>query len=74
MLKQHYKTLKKLKHLWHCFWNGVRQLSGDDAYERYLKHHAEFHANSVDVMPALSRKAFVALMQDENWKGVKRCC
>ena len=66
--------LKKLKHLWHCIWNGVRQLSGDDAYERYLKHHAAFHANTVDARPALSRKAFFALMQDENWKGVKRCC
>lgn len=62
--------LKKLKHLWHL----IRQLSGDDAYERYLKHHAEFHAISVDASPALSRKAFFALMQDNNWKGVKRCC
>ncbi len=62
--------LKKLKHLWHL----LRQLSGDDAYERYLKHHFEFHANSVDARPALSRKAFYTLMQDEKWKGVKRCC
>jgi uncharacterized short protein YbdD (DUF466 family) len=62
--------LKKLKHLWEL----LRQLSGDDAYERYLKHYLEFHANSVDVRPALSRKAFYTLMQDEKWKGVKRCC
>jgi uncharacterized short protein YbdD (DUF466 family) len=62
--------LKKLIHFWHLF----RELSGDDAYERYLKHHAEFHANSVDVNPALSRKDFFALMQDKQWKGVNRCC
>jgi len=62
--------LKKLQHLWHL----VRQLSGDDAYERYLKHHAEFHASALDVAPALSRKAFFKLWQNDKWKGVKRCC
>ena len=62
--------LNKFKHLWHL----LRELSGDDAYERYLKHHAEFHANSVDAKPALTRKAFFALMQNKQWQGVKRCC
>jgi len=66
--------LKNIKHFWHLLWNIVRELSGEDAYERYLKHHATFHANSVDVKPALARKAFFELMQDDKWKGVKRCC
>jgi uncharacterized short protein YbdD (DUF466 family) len=51
-------------------WNAVRRMSGDDAYERYLKHFAEHHA---DAAP-LSREAFFKQWQDEKWKGVKRCC
>jgi uncharacterized short protein YbdD (DUF466 family) len=61
---------KKIKHIWHM----IRQLSGDDAYERYLKHHAEFHANTVDASPALSRQDFFKLWQDNKWKGINRCC
>ena len=64
-----------LSNLWFSrLWQGVRQLSGDDAYEQYLKHHVAFHASSVDVAPAMSRKAFFKLWQDSQWKGVKRCC
>jgi uncharacterized short protein YbdD (DUF466 family) len=62
--------IKKLKHLWHI----IRQLTGDDAYEQYLKHHAEFHIATVDAPPPLSRKDFFKLWQDNKWKGVKRCC
>ncbi|MGQ0442185.1 MAG: CstA-like transporter-associated (seleno)protein [Methylophilaceae bacterium] len=62
--------LRKLKHVWHI----VRQLSGDNAYECYLVHHAAFHANSVEAKPALSRKAFYQLWQETKWKEVKRCC
>lgn len=66
--------LKKLQHCWHSIWPMVRQLSGDDAYDRYLKHHGQFHETALDAKPALSRKAFFALMQDAQWKDVKRCC
>jgi len=52
----------------------IRQLSGDDAYERYLKHHAEFHAMSVDAPPALSKKDFFKYWQEAKWTGVNRCC
>ncbi len=52
------------------FWQAMRQLSGDDAYERYLSHHAEHHADTVP----LSKKAFFKKWQDEKWHGVKRCC
>lgn len=51
-------------------WRVIRQLSGDDAYERYLKHHAEHHTDE----PPLSREAFFKQWQDGKWEGVKRCC
>lgn len=65
--------LKQVK----SFWHSIRQLSGDDAYERYLKHYAEFHeANALqeDLEPPLSREAFFKQWQDGKWKGIKRCC
>jgi uncharacterized short protein YbdD (DUF466 family) len=65
---------KKIGHFLLHVWRGARQLSGDDAYEQYLKHHAEFHAGTVDATPALSRKDFFKLWQDSQWQGVKRCC
>ncbi len=52
------------------FWQTVRRLSGDDAYERYLKHQAEHHPET----PPLTREAFFKQWQDEKWKGIKRCC
>ena len=55
-------------------WQNVRQLSGDDAYERYLKHYAEHHAVQDDKEPPLSREAFFKQWQDGKWKGIKRCC
>jgi len=53
-------------------WQSVRQLSGDDAYERYLAHFAQHHAD--DSSKPLSKEAFFKQWQDEKWKGVKRCC
>jgi uncharacterized short protein YbdD (DUF466 family) len=53
-------------------WRGIRRVSGDDAYERYLSHHAEHHPDA-DV-PPLSREEFFKQWQDNKWKGVKRCC
>ncbi len=57
-------------------WLRVRQLSGDDAYERYLQHYALHHASHLDVeiKPPLSQEAFFKEWQDRKWKGVKRCC
>lgn len=58
------------------FWRNIRQLSGDDAYERYLQHYAEHHQNGLDgeVEPPLSKEAFFKEWQDKKWTGVKRCC
>lgn len=59
-------------------WRMVRRLSGDDAYEQYLKHYAETHAdiedNPEEPPPLLSREEFFKQWQDGKWKGVKRCC
>lgn len=70
-------------------WHNIRRLSGDDAYEQYLKHYAEVHADDMDApvmnksgtnVPGinkpspLSREAFFKEWQDKKWKGIKRCC
>ncbi len=55
-------------------WNNIRRLSGDDAYEQYLKHYAGAHAGNADAPEPLSREAFFKEWQDKKWKGVKRCC
>lgn len=72
--------LRLLKRLW----QGVRELSGDDAYERYLQHFEQHHhqaCSDVDGDADLNKKAlpltkeeFYKQWQDEKWKGVKRCC
>lgn len=54
------------------FWQGIRQLSGDDAYERYLQHYAEHHQQ--DGSPPLSKSAFFKQWQDGLWQGIRRCC
>ena len=48
---------------------GLRALSGDDAYERYLTHHARAHHG-----PPLTRRAFYEEREQRKWSGVSRCC
>lgn len=55
-------------------WQNIRQLSGDDAYERYLAHYAQFHTDKNDTEPPLNREAFFKEWQTSKWKGIKRCC
>lgn len=73
--------LNKVKSFWRGIWSltwpMVRQLSGDDAYERYIKHYTELHeanAQQENLEPPLSREAFFKQWQDSKWKGIKRCC
>ena len=64
--------MSKLKSLWKI----IRQLSGDDAYEIYLKNFAKHHYSHDDAdctMP-LSKAEFFKQWQDEKWQGIKRCC
>ena len=51
-------------------WYIIRELSGDDGYERYLAHHAVAHP---DISP-LSRSAWFEHEQRQKWSGIKRCC
>jgi uncharacterized short protein YbdD (DUF466 family) len=59
------------------FWSTIRRLSGDDAYEQYLLHYQQHHADVADseaLPPPLSREEFFKQWQDKKWQGVKRCC
>jgi uncharacterized short protein YbdD (DUF466 family) len=47
----------------------LRGVSGDDAYDRYLTHHARTHAG-----PPLSRPAFHREREERKWSGITRCC
>jgi len=53
-----------------AFWAWLRAVSGDDAYERYLAHHAAAHPDRAP----LDRRAFFRQRQEEVWSRVKRCC
>ena len=63
-------VLTKLKQGCASVWSAVRELSGDDAYERYLQHQALLHT---DEKP-LERAAFFKAEQRRKWEGVRRCC
>jgi uncharacterized short protein YbdD (DUF466 family) len=59
-----------LKHRAARVWSVLRELTGDDAYERYLQHHTSAHPGE----PALDRAAFFKAEQKRKWEGVRRCC
>jgi uncharacterized short protein YbdD (DUF466 family) len=47
----------------------LRAVSGDDAYERYLTHHAHTHEGA-----PMGRRAFYEEREKRKWSGVSRCC
>ncbi len=51
-------------------WRAIRELSGDDAYERYIAQHAICFP---DTAP-LPRKDFFLYQQRQKWSGIQRCC
>jgi uncharacterized short protein YbdD (DUF466 family) len=53
-------------------WGYLRELTGDDAYERYLAHWRSQHA--AEGGAPLDRVAFVREEQRRKWEGVRRCC
>ncbi len=53
-----------------AFWAWLRAVSGDDAYERYLAHHALAHPDRAP----LGRREFFSQWQATAWAKVKRCC
>ena len=56
----------RLRHLWQY----LREVTGDDAYERYLAHHNVAHAGQ----QCLTRREFFVRRQQEKWSKVSRCC
>jgi len=53
-------------------WALLREVTGDDAYERYLEHWRVGHA--ADGTAPLERAAFYREEQRRKWDGVRRCC
>jgi uncharacterized short protein YbdD (DUF466 family) len=51
-------------------WALIRQLSGEDAYERYLDHVTKYHSGQTP----LDRKTFFAREEERKWSGIRRCC
>jgi uncharacterized short protein YbdD (DUF466 family) len=51
-------------------WDGLRNILGDDAYERYLDHQRRRHPDR----PPLERAAFYKTEVDRRWSGINRCC
>lgn len=57
---------------WNTLWSGLRRVSGDDAYERYLSHWRARHAREGG--QPMDRKSFFKAEQARKWEGVRRCC
>jgi len=53
-------------------WARLRELTGDDAYERYLAHWRAQHAAAGGT--PLDRATFCREEQRRKWDGVRRCC
>ena len=51
-------------------WGFVREVSGDDAYQRYLERHDRTHPGVAPLPP----QAFFAAEQNRKWDGITRCC
>ncbi len=51
-------------------WRFVRQVSGDDAYDRYAEHMRLTHPDQ----RAMERAEFFRFMQDQKWNRISRCC
>jgi uncharacterized short protein YbdD (DUF466 family) len=62
--------LKQIKIRVGQLWHYLREVTGDDAYERYAAHHQLAHAGQ----PCLTRRQFFASRQEEKWSRVSRCC
>ncbi|MFZ4703154.1 MAG: CstA-like transporter-associated (seleno)protein [Candidatus Methylumidiphilus sp.] len=53
-------------------WRGLREVSGDDAYERYLTHWQAHHAHQGG--EPMDPETFFKQEMERKWSGVKRCC
>lgn len=62
--------VQRLKLFFASAWSLIRSLATDDAYDKYVAHHAAAHLGT----PPLSRRAFYLNQQQCKWTGVSRCC
>lgn len=53
-------------------WAWLREVSGDDAYDRYLDHWRQHHAQEGG--QPLDRRAYLRERQREQWNSIRRCC
>lgn len=53
-------------------WLVMRNAQSTDAYERYLAHWRQHHADQGGKL--LSREAFFKEELERKWNGFKRCC
>jgi Uncharacterized small protein len=67
-----FQTASEIRAVVHRLWHGLRKITGDDAYERYLAHWRTHHAD--DGSTPLDRKAFYKAEQMRKWNGMRRCC
>jgi uncharacterized short protein YbdD (DUF466 family) len=51
-------------------WRFVRQISGDDAYERYLEHASREHPDR----PPMRRNEYYRFRTEQKWSRITRCC
>jgi uncharacterized short protein YbdD (DUF466 family) len=51
-------------------WYFMRQVSGDDAYERYREHMLRAHSGQ----PAMTRSEYYRLRTEQKWSRANRCC
>jgi uncharacterized short protein YbdD (DUF466 family) len=58
--------LRKLGRVWHY----LREVSGDDAYERYVAHHRQAHPGE----QPMTQAQYFRFRQDQKWSKVSRCC
>jgi uncharacterized short protein YbdD (DUF466 family) len=63
-------SAKQWRYFFQRVWRYLRQVTGDDAYERYLQHCEVFHPDQVP----LSRKDYFKQEQSRKWDGIRRCC
>jgi uncharacterized short protein YbdD (DUF466 family) len=62
--------MTSLRARWRSAWEGLRALSGDDAYERYVRHRQARHPGE----PVLDRSAFYRAELDRRFRQASRCC
>jgi uncharacterized short protein YbdD (DUF466 family) len=62
--------MTRLGGTWRRWWAGLRSITGDDAYERYLSHRKIEHPGEA----ALDRSQFYRAELERRWREPNRCC